>query len=133
MRVCKEREFVMVSCLLIDKNASERSRIMGYLNGFGFECVERDGADEAIRFCQESQPEVVLMEASALPATKEFLRLMKYQNKHKQPPIVILYSDKPDLSAMGNSIVQGAADFLVTPFDRDLLHFKLEQAGALPH
>ncbi len=133
MRVCDEREFVMVRCLLIDKNAAERSRILGFLNGFGFECVEREGADEAIRFCQESLPHVVLMEASALPATKEFLRLVKYHGQTHQKPIVILYSENPDLSAMGSSIIQGASDFLVTPFDRDLLHFKLEQAGALPH
>jgi two-component system, chemotaxis family, chemotaxis protein CheY len=123
----------MVSCLLIDKNANERSRIMGYLSGFGFDCVEREGADEAIRYCQESPPNVVLMEASAMPATQEFLRLMRYHGQTKKQPIVILYSDSPNLSAMGSSIIQGASDFLVTPFDRDLLQFKLEQAGALPH
>ena len=123
----------MVRCLLIEKNAAERSRIMGFLNGFGFECIEREGADEAIRFCQESQPQVVLMEASAVPATKEFLRLMSYQGRSNKKPIVILYSENPDLSAMGDSIIQGASDFLVAPFDGDLLHFKLEQAGALPH
>ncbi len=123
----------MVRCLLVEKNAAERSRIMGFLNGFGFECIAREGADDAIRFCQESQPQVVLMEASALPATKEFLRLMSYQGRSSKRPIVILYSESPDLSAMGSSIIQGASDFLVSPFDRDLLHFKLEQAGALPH
>ena len=123
----------MVRCLLIEKNAAERSRIMGFLNGFGFECIEREGADEAIRFCQESQPQVVLMEASAVPATKEFLRLMSYQGRSNKKPIVILYSENPDLSAMGDSIIQGASDFLVAPFDGNLLQFKLEQAGALPH
>jgi len=133
LRVVREKEFVMVSCLLIDKNANERSRLAGFLSGFGFSCVERVGTKEAIRFCQESHPEVVLMEASALPETKEFLRLMSYQNPRKRRPVVILYSDRPDLSAMGSSILQGASDFLVTPFDCDLLHFKLEQAGALPH
>ncbi len=123
----------MVSCLLIDKNAGERGRIMELLNGFGFECFEREAAEEGIRFCHEQHPAVVVMEASALTATKEFLRLINYQSNARRRPVVILYADQPDLSSVGASILDGASDFLVRPFDRDLLHFKLEQAGVLPH
>ena len=123
----------MLSCLLIDKNPNERRRLTQLLSGLGLFCHERDGAEEGIRFCQERKPDVVVMEASGLPAAKEFLRLVRYQNRTTKRPVVILYADKPDLEAVGESIMDGAADFLMKPFDRDLLQFKLEQAGVLPH
>ncbi len=121
----------MVNCLLIDKNPVERQRLQQMLCAIGFHCDERAGAEEGIRFCQESSPDLVVMEASGAQATKEFLRLVRYQGRANRRPVVILYADRPNMASVGETIIDGAADFLVKPFDRDLLLFKLEQAGVL--
>jgi DNA-binding NtrC family response regulator len=123
----------MVNCLLIDKNPGDRQRLLQILTGLGLNCEERSGAVEGIRFCNERRPEVVVMEASGVHATKEFLRLVKYHGRPTRRPVVILYAEQPDMTAMGETIMEGAADFLMMPIDRDLLRFKLEQAGVLPH
>jgi two-component system, chemotaxis family, chemotaxis protein CheY len=123
----------MVNCLLIDKNPNERQRMLQILNGLGLNCDERSGAEEGIRFCHERRPDVVVMEASGVPAVKEFLRLVKYQGHVTRRPVVILYANQPDLAAMGETIMDGAADFLMMPVDRELIQFKLEQAGVLAH
>ncbi len=123
----------MVNCLLIDKNPNERQRMLQILNGLGLNCDERSGAEEGIRFCHERRPDVVVMEASGVPAVKEFLRLVRYQGQKTSRPVVILYANKPDIADMGETIMQGAADFLMMPVDRDLIQFKLEQAGVLAH
>jgi two-component system, chemotaxis family, chemotaxis protein CheY len=123
----------MVNCLLIDKNPTERQRLSKILSGLGLQCEERSGADEGIRFCHERKPEVVVMEASGVTATKEFLRLVKYQGRTSRRPVVILYAAQPDILAMGDTIMDGAADFLMMPFDSELLQFKLAQAGVLPN
>ena len=86
----------MVQCLLIDKNPGERQRLQLILEGLGLNCDERSGVEEGIRFCHENHPEVVMMEASLLPATREFLRLVKYQGRSSHKPVVLLYADKPD-------------------------------------
>ena len=121
----------MVNCLLIDKNPAERQRLHQILGGVGIHCEERDGAEEGIRFCHDSNPDIVVMEASGVTATKEFLRLVRYQGRQSSRPIVILYADKPNMASVGETIIEGAADFLVKPFDRELLLFKLEQAGVI--
>jgi two-component system, chemotaxis family, chemotaxis protein CheY len=123
----------MVSCLLIDKNPLERQKLQQMLGTMGFHCDERSGAEEGIRFCQESNPDVVVMEASGVKAAKEFLRLVRYQGRAQRRPVVILYAEKPNMASVGETIIEGAADFLVKPFDRDLLLFKLEQAGVRPN
>jgi two-component system, chemotaxis family, chemotaxis protein CheY len=123
----------MVNCLLIDKNPGERQRMLQILNGLGLNCDELSGAEEGIRFCHERRPDVVVMEASGVMAVKEFLRLVKYQGHITRRPVVILYANQPDIATMGETILQGAADFLMMPVDRDLIQFKLEQAGVLVH
>ncbi|MDE2447102.1 MAG: hypothetical protein KGO94_13075 [Alphaproteobacteria bacterium] len=116
---------------MIDKNPAERLKLQQMLLGMGIECAERDGAEAGIRFCQEARPDIVVMEASGVTAAKEFLRLVRYQGRASNRPVVILYADKPDMASVGETIIEGAADFLVKPFDRDLLLFKLEQAGVI--
>jgi two-component system, chemotaxis family, chemotaxis protein CheY len=122
----------IVSCLLIEANRDEGLRVSGLMETLGYECVVRQTADEGIRFCQEQHPDVVLMEASELLSAREFLRLVRYRGRKGTSPTVLLYSDNPDLVTMGETILEGASEFLIKPFDSDLLKFKLCQTGVYP-
>ena len=130
---CAKRVDDMVNCLLIDKNPLERQVLAQILNSLGLSCEERDGAEQGVVFCHESKPDVVVMEATGLAAAKEFLRLVKLQGHSSRKPVVIFYANKLNLESIGETIIDGAADFIAKPFDRDLLQFKLEQAGVLKH
>jgi PleD family two-component response regulator len=121
----------MVSCLLIDQNAADRSRIVGLLDQLGIAPNELSDVQEGIRFCQDKTPDVVLLEASALPRAKEFLRLTRSQLRSTGRPVVILYASKSDMTKMADSILSGASEFLMAPFDLELLRFKLTQSGVL--
>jgi two-component system chemotaxis response regulator CheY len=122
----------MVSCLLIEANRDEGQRVSGLLETLGFDCIVRQTADEGIRYCHESHPDLVMMEASELPSAREFLRLVKYQGQKDGRPKVLLYSDHANLTTMGETILEGASEFLIKPFDTDLLKFKLCQSGVFP-
>lgn len=121
----------MVSCLLIDRNASERARVQALLEALGMTCAQRSGAEEGLSYCRDHQPDVVVMDASEAPSAKEFLRLVRYPGRGPARPVVIFYSEQPDLETMGVTILEGAAEFLMKPFDRDLLQFKLLQTGVM--
>ena len=122
----------MVSCLLIERNRDEGQRVSGLLETLGFECAVRQTADEGIRFCHETHPDLIVMEASELPSAREFLRLVRYQGQKGGRPAVLLYSDKANLTTMGGTILEGASEFLIKPFDTDLLKFKINQTGVYP-
>ena len=122
----------MVECLLIESNELERKRLATLMADLGFACAERAATEDAILYCRLQTPAVVMMEASVSPSTCEFLRSIS-QRQNGEKPIIILYSDSPDVENVVQSIHEGAAEFLARPFDRDLLKFKLEQAGALKH
>ncbi len=128
-----EVSLVMINCLLIEKNPTERQRLSQILVGLGLNCSETAGAEDGIRHCHDQHPDVVVMEATTAKAAKDFMRLVGYKNLTTKKPVVILYADHTDVELMANSIMDGASDFLMKPFDRDLLQFKLQQAGVLPH
>jgi two-component system, chemotaxis family, chemotaxis protein CheY len=128
-----EMSLVMINCLLIEKNPVERQRLSNLLAGLGLSCSEREGAEEGIKYCHDRRPDVVVMEVHTAKAAKDFMRLVGYQGRSAHKPVVILYADAPDVETMASGIMDGAADFLMKPFDRDLLQFKLQQAGVLPH
>ena len=119
----------MVSCLLIDGNGIERGRLAAMLGGLGFVCTEKSQLPEAVDYARESKPDLILIEASQQSPAQEFLRLVSIAVPKQPKPVVIFYSDAPNMEDIGASILAGASDFLVHPFDRKLLVFKLQQAG----
>lgn len=121
----------MTRCLLIDEEGSQRRRLESLLAGLGVETEFTSGADDALKYCNDNAPEMVLVSAGTpAVADREFVkRLMR--NAKGRPPVVFLYADEPDTDLIGRSIIDGAADVLMMPLDRDLLQFKLRQAGVL--
>jgi two-component system, chemotaxis family, chemotaxis protein CheY len=121
----------MVSCLLIDNTPIERDRISGLLDQLGVVSHQLSDIEAAIRFCHDNKPDVVMLDVSALPHANEFLRLVRYQNRNTGRPVVILYASDASMAQMGDSILNGASEFMMVPFDLDLLRFKLTQSGVL--
>ncbi|MEP6828468.1 MAG: response regulator [Aestuariivirga sp.] len=119
----------MVSCLLIDGNETERGCLAGMLGSLGFVCAEKSQLPEAVDYARDSKPDLILIEASQQNPAQEFLRLVSIAAPKQPKPVVIFYSDAPNMEDIGASILAGASDFLVHPFDRKLLVFKLQQAG----
>jgi two-component system, chemotaxis family, chemotaxis protein CheY len=122
----------MVECLLIESNCAERQRLARLLAELGIDCAQREKTEEGLDYYRQRIPAVVMMEASAQPSTMEFLHKVNLKAKDGRP-VVILYADHPDFDAVVQSIHEGAAEFMARPFDRDLLKFKLQQAGVLRH
>lgn len=121
----------MVECLLIDTNADERKRVSMLLGDIGLTFAETSATDDGLKYCNDNFPDVVMLSASSEGmAAGEFLRGVRRSAKGKKP-VVILYADVPDSEVINQSILEGAADVIMQPFDRDLLQFKLHQAGVI--
>jgi DNA-binding NtrC family response regulator len=119
----------MTKCLLIDEDNKGRRYLQQMLSGLGLETALTAAADDALRFCNDNSPELVMVSAKARGLVpKELVRRLRVASPAR-PPVVFVYSDTPDTEMFGQTILEGAADVLMMPFDRDLLHFKLQQAG----
>jgi two-component system, chemotaxis family, chemotaxis protein CheY len=121
----------MVECLLIDRDPLERHRVSLLLSDLGLDFAESSAALDGLQYCNDNSPDVVVMAASPEGMTpSDFIRRVRRTARGKKP-VVILYADKPDADEIGQSILEGAAEFIMQPFDRELLQFKLHQAGVI--
>ncbi len=119
----------MTRCLLIGEDSTEGRKLQQLLNGLGLDTAQTSQADEALKYCNDNAPDVVML-AAAGRRPKDFVRHLR-RNIHGKKPVVFLYAETPDTEMIGLSILQGAADVLMKPFDRDILQFKLKQAGVI--
>ena len=121
----------MTRCLLIDQDGALQRNLQDMLGALGIDTDRASAADEALRYCNDNAPEVVMVSAAA-PGVQphELMKRLKRSGKGR-PPVVFLYAETPDTDIIGQSILEGAADVLMTPFDRDILQFKLRQAGII--
>lgn len=119
----------MTRCLLIDEDGRGRQYLAQMLTGLGLEMTLTAGTDEAVRFCNDNAPDVVMLSARARGVVpRDLVKRLRMSGRGK-PPVVFLYAETPDAEMFGQTILEGAADVLMMPLDRDLLLFKLKQAG----
>lgn len=124
-----ERFVDMTRCLLIDEDGKGRRYLEQMLSGLGLETALSAGADDALRYCNDNAPDVVMVSAdnrSVQPS--DLVKRLQFASNGK-PPVVFLYSAHADTEVIGQSILEGAADVLMMPFDCEILRFKLKQAG----
>lgn len=122
----------MTKCLLIDEDSAQRRRLEQLLSALGLDTALLAGTDEAVRYCNDNAPELVMVSAeSSGMQPRDIVKRLRRTVAGGKPPVVFLYADTPDTDMIGLSILEGAADVLMMPFDRDLLQFKLKQAGII--
>lgn len=121
----------MTSCLLVDGDQAERQRVLRLLDGLGLDTAQSGATDDALKYCNDNSPDVVMMAAGLQnsPLSDFVARLRRGIRGRK--PVVILYAEKPDMEMIAQSILQGAADVIMKPFDSEILQFKLRQAGVI--
>lgn len=121
----------MTQCLLVDEDRMERWELSRLFGGYGFQLTESADAATALRQCQANTPDVIVMtDRIGGMSSGDFVKKVRKHAKGKRP-IVLLYTDQPDTDTIGRVILEGAAECLMKPLDRDLLEFKLKQVGLL--
>ena len=124
-----ERNVDMTQCLLIGDDSTESNKLQQMLDGLGVDTLQTALPEDALKFCNDNAPDVVMLAASGSRARpKDFVRKLR-RNVRGKKPVVFVFAETADTDLIGQSILQGAADVLMKPFDRDILQFKLRQAG----
>ncbi len=121
----------MKTCLVVDDSSVVRKVARGILEDLGF-CVEEavDGSP-ALEMCARAMPDAILLDWS-MPVTDglAFLEQLRASEGGRGPK-VIFCTAKNDMEHIARAVSVGADEYIMKPFDAEILREKLEAVGLL--
>ncbi len=122
----------MKTCLVVDDSRVIRKVARRILEELGLDVAEAADGMEALAWCRGLMPEVILLDWNMpLMDGLEFLRELR-KAPEGDGPVVIFCTVENDLEHISLALESGANEYIMKPFDGDILQVKLVEAGVLP-
>ena len=122
----------MKTCLSVDDSKVIRMVARKILQELGFQTAEAEDGAKALDYCKTQLPEAVLLDWN-MPVMNgiEFLvELRKLPDGDK--PVVVFCTTENDIQHIQQAIAAGASEYIMKPFDGEIIQAKFEQVGLLP-
>ena len=118
-------------CLVVDDSRVVRKVARRILESRGFAVEEAEDGQVALAACQRSLPDCVLLDWN-MPVMNgiEFLKALRSQFGPDEPPVLFCTTEN-DISFIEQAIEHGAQEFIMKPFDEEILIGKFSQVGLL--
>ena len=118
------------TCLIVDDSRIIRKVARRIVEGLGFEVDEAGDGAEALIFCSSSMPEVILLDWS-MPVMDgmAFLRRLRTLPGGGAPK-VLFCTIETRADRIAEALAAGADDYVMKPFDGDILTSKFAEVGA---
>jgi two-component system chemotaxis response regulator CheY len=119
------------TCLVVDDSRVIRKVARRIIEDMGFEVSEAADAPEALAWCRLAMPEAIVLDWN-LPGMSgiEFLRELRREPGGDQPK-VLFCTVETGLEQIREAIDCGAAEYIMKPFDSDILQSKFALAELL--
>jgi two-component system chemotaxis response regulator CheY len=119
------------TCLIVDDSRIIRKVARRIVEGLGFEVDEAADGSEALAFCAGVMPEVILLDWS-LPVMDgmTFLRRLRTLPGGAAPK-VLFCTIETRAERIAEALSAGADDYVMKPFDGEILHSKFAEVGAV--
>lgn len=121
------------TCLVVDDSMVVRKVARRMLEAMGFAVTEAPDGAKALEACRAALPDGVLLDWN-MPVMDgiTFLRQARAEFGPDKPCIV-LCTTEGEMTRILEAIEAGAQEYIMKPFNEEILREKLEQAGLLSH
>lgn len=121
----------MKTCLVVDDSRVVRKVARKIVEGFEFNCIEAEDGKEAMVECAKQMPEAILLDWN-MPNMSgiEFLRRLRKMTGGEEPTVVFCTTEN-DLARIQEALAAGANEYIMKPFDSDIIQTKFQQVGLL--
>lgn len=121
----------MKTCLIVDDSKVIRMVAKRILTNLKFATEEAVDGQEALDACKRSLPDAVLLDWN-MPVMNglDFLKhLRKLPGGDK--PIVVFCTTENDINHIRDGLAAGANEYIMKPFDNEIIESKFQQLGLL--
>ncbi|OYW77204.1 MAG: two-component system response regulator [Asticcacaulis sp. 32-58-5] len=121
----------MKTCLVVDDSRVIRKVARRILENLQFEVLEAADGQEALDACKAAMPNAVLLDWN-MPVMDgiTFLRNLRKEQGGKDP-VVVFCTTENDLSHITEALTEGASEYIMKPFDGDILEAKFQEVGLI--
>lgn len=119
------------SCLIVDDSRAVRLAIRRILQELPFDIEEATDGQEALASCLRQMPNVILLDWN-MPVMNgiEFVRALR-RTEGGKAPVVLFCTSESDLPHIREAINAGANEYIMKPFDREIIEAKFSTVGLL--
>ena len=121
----------MKTCLVVDDSRVVRKVARKILEALDFQCEEAEDGQQAVDACIRQMPDAVLLDWN-MPVMSgiEFLRHLRKMAGGDVPRVVFCTTEN-DLAHIQEALSSGANEYIMKPFDSDIVQTKFVQVGLL--
>jgi len=117
------------TCLVVDDSRVIRKVARRVLEDIGFEIAEASDGLEALAWCRTLMPDAVLLDWNMPVMTGiDFLRQLRQEPGGDRPKVVFCTVEN-NVERIREALACGADEYIMKPFDGDILLAKFAQAG----
>ena len=120
-----------MKCLIADDSRIIRMVLAKIFSNFGFEVEEAEDGDEVIEKCLAEEPDIIVMDWW-LPVIDGIDVLYKIRNDRRiRQPRIVFCSANSNPEKISEALQGGADDYLMKPFDEEIIKSKLIILGLM--
>jgi two-component system chemotaxis response regulator CheY len=121
----------MKTCLVVDDSSVIRKVARRILEGLDFQIVEAENGEEAIESCKRQLPDAILLDWN-MPKMDgyDFLRVLRRLPGGDGPKVVFCTTEN-DVAHIARALHAGANEYIMKPFDKDIVEAKFQEVGLI--
>jgi two-component system, chemotaxis family, chemotaxis protein CheY len=121
----------MKSCLIVDDSRVVRKVARRILEELEFAIEEAADGQLAMAACERQMPDAILLDWN-MPVLHgiEFLRALRRMSGGATP-VVVFCTTENDIQHIEEAVHAGANEYIMKPFDTDIIQAKFQQVGLL--
>ena len=117
------------TCLVVDDSRVVRKVARRILEANGFNVTEAADGQQALDACRANLPDCVLLDWN-MPVMDGLTFLQTLRSEFgPDNPLVVFCTTENDMAHIETAMANGAQEYIMKPFDEDILTGKLAQVG----
>lgn len=121
----------MKTCLVVDDSRVVRKVARRIVEDLGFSCEEAEDGQIALDSCKSNMPDCILLDWN-MPNMSgiDFLTALRALENGASPKVVFCTTEN-EIGFIQKALEQGADEYIMKPFDSDIVETKFQQVGLL--